>query len=301
MLKLCIRRNAINKSRLNNNARFIAYEAIDVIRKKEEKANSSSLFKTSSQKEYSLFNYLIKQDFNFLNELVNNSDNLVKNLEKRRLDAINIENFKSDYELIKKNENEVRNHEKEKEKLTKEINFKIKQTPQVQKQSLMKSDEMQLLIRKCKNIDEIIQSLKTLNFQSTDQFYLNALKLPNLLHPNTSSEENNLVLFEHKSEGSRMEKMKFNFNTKWSFRMQPSDITSRYLCGDYANLEFALIEYFTQKLKYFNGFEYIKSSSLVKSSIIEGCGDNFFDSEKFINTIQWSDNVMKGAKKFYRN
>ena len=143
----------------------------------------------------------------------------------------------------------------------------------------MKSDEINLLISESKLIEKKIQELIALNFQSADEFYLNALKLPNSLHPNCPSEETNLVLYEHKSDETKMGKIKFNFNTKWSFRMQPADISSRYLCGDYANLELVLIEYFNQKLKQINKYEYIKSSSLFKPAIIEGCGDNVFDSQ----------------------
>lgn len=271
---------------------IIPFEKIDSIIKNEKKENTSALYASKSPKKknaYSLFQYSIKQDFRYLNEIFKNLDDYKLNLKARRIESINLNQLQSDYELVKKNENEIENLEMKKTYSTNTINFKIKNTfDKSEKDKLLKSDEIKSLINECKFIDNKIESLQTLEFHLFDEFYVNSLKLPNLLHPNAPLDDNSSILFESKNEELPLEMIPFNFNSKWSFRLQPNDITSHYLCGDYAKLELVLMEYFRQKLRNFKNFEYIKSASLIKSALIEGCGDDFYNSEKFFNSIDWT-------------
>lgn len=83
----------------------------------------------------------------------------------------------------------------------------------------------------------------------------------------------------------------------WSFIEQTaidSVLNNRYLCGTYAKLEQCLSDYFLDKIQQLNkkeNFEYIKSASMFKSALIEGCGKSFNDFRNNFNVVRFGNSV----------
>ncbi|CAF0718976.1 unnamed protein product [Brachionus calyciflorus] len=83
----------------------------------------------------------------------------------------------------------------------------------------------------------------------------------------------------------------------WSFVEQsPIDavLHNRYLSGTYSKLEQCLSEYFHDKIQGLNSkdselenFEHIKSASMFKSAIVEGCGRKFNDFRNTYNVVRF--------------
>lgn len=90
---------------------------------------------------------------------------------------------------------------------------------------------------------------------------------------------------------------------KWSFIEDTSidtAINSRYMTGVYAKLEQALVDYLYDRVNNLKScnprqettFEHVRSLSMFKSAIVEGCGDNFNDSRKVFNVVRFHhDNI----------
>lgn len=82
----------------------------------------------------------------------------------------------------------------------------------------------------------------------------------------------------------------------WSFVEQSvidSVLNNRYLCGTYAKLEQCLNDFFLSQIqglnKNQNNFEYIKSTSMFKSALIEGCGKKFNDFRNIFNVVRFGN------------
>jgi seryl-tRNA synthetase len=79
-----------------------------------------------------------------------------------------------------------------------------------------------------------------------------------------------------------------NLDDNWSFAEQSSnDLNSRYLVGAYAKLERALVDYMQEKISSLGCFEHIKSASMFKSAIVEGCGQSFYDPANTLNVVRF--------------
>ena len=62
----------------------------------------------------------------------------------------------------------------------------------------------------------------------------------------------------------------------------------RYSVGAFAKIEQALQDYIYDKLSSLEAYEHIKSVSMFKSALVEGCGQNFNDSRKIFNIVRFS-------------
>lgn len=83
-------------------------------------------------------------------------------------------------------------------------------------------------------------------------------------------------------------------NENWSFVEQAnSDLNTKYMTGTYAKLEHALCFYLYDKLSSLNSFEHIKSASLFKSPIVEGCGQAFNDPFNLFNVVRFGQGQSK--------
>jgi hypothetical protein len=75
----------------------------------------------------------------------------------------------------------------------------------------------------------------------------------------------------------------------WSFVEQASDdLNNQYLVGSYAKLERALLDYTHDKIRSVGCLEHIKSASLFKSAIVEGCGQSFYDPTNTLNVVRFA-------------
>lgn len=88
----------------------------------------------------------------------------------------------------------------------------------------------------------------------------------------------------------------FNKNLdNWSFIDQSaidSVLNNRYLCGTYAKLEQCLNDFVLGKIQDLNknqDFEYIKSTSMFKSALVEGCGKKFNDFRNIFNVVRFGN------------
>jgi hypothetical protein len=291
MLNLSVcRRNFGIKSSFNTIYRFISIEDIQDYRKSKKTAlYIIENAETQKKLQLQMFPYLFRPDLSFLNELFSDLQTFKKNVSSRKL-QINIEKMKSEYLQVKSLENEIKKLKMQKETITKRIAEVAKSSKLTSNQDKEIDDEVKNLINQSQDIKFKIDEVNMKFSELKKAFYPNFLHLPNKLHPNAPTE--NMLLYEHKNEKNSSSKIDFKFNSDWSFRIIKSDISSCYLCGDYARLEFVLNEYFSRKLKQCQNFEYIKSASLFKSALVEGCGTDFQDEAKLLSVIRWSTDVI---------
>ena len=84
----------------------------------------------------------------------------------------------------------------------------------------------------------------------------------------------------------------------WSFVEQSStDFNNRYMTGAYAKLEQALVDYIHDKLHTLTGFEHIKSVSMFKSAVVEGCGQSFYEPSNVFNIVRFGHANNNSDKK----
>ena len=295
MFNLKIRK--INDCSIKILYRSVTYQNINEYRKIESKKSSLHVSKYSQNNRYSLFKNLIKQDFSFIKDLVKNLDDVNKNLIARKLPAIDTKLFKDEYLHISKKLEEINTLIEQKN----EISLKVANLNRKTDKDMNSDSELKSLIINGQKLKEEIFYLEDKLEKNKENFYFSVLKLPNELNPKTPLETNEVLFKNEINQNIQTFQVPFNFNTKWSFQTNVSDITSQYRCGDYSKMEFILSEYISRKLKGFQNFEYVKGCSLVKSLIVEGCGEDYNDSNKFFNSINWSEETLKGINKNFAN
>lgn len=262
----------------------------------------SALYRMTTDSPKDKLTFTFRQPDINLDEIVANLDIVETNLRLRSMD-LDLRQLKSDFIKVNLLENEIKSLMLKRNELSKEATNLVNQfklNKNANKDDLLKGFKEQV-----KNIKLEIEKIKKDLLPIKDTVYLTALKLPNKLHSNISINEDK-ILFEYKSKNFRsneiehmLKKVNSDNNSKWSFIWNANtngdkiDKFMNYTCGQYAKLEFELTSYFIKNIKQFeanNSIEYVKSVSLFKSAVIEGCGIDFNDSSKVLSILKHSNN-----------
>ena len=257
------------------------------------------------------------------------------NLNARHV-CLDLTRLKADYMLMRQMENKIIELEHEKEHISDQINHMVKaNAPKDAKSrvSIQKTAEFQALIHRGNEvklrINQILEELVPIQ----EIVQIACLRLPNSLHTSSllvyalqtnnelaklfsgsnellSEENNSIVLFrlnheliqKNKSQDSIKWKSALATEHNWSFIEQPhadSVLGNRYLTGEYARLEMALVNYVHAKLTYLNElnkeanscgpvFEHVKGVSMFKTAIVEACDIYPSSSSKAFNVVRFS-------------
>jgi len=288
-------------------------------------STSNETKKVSVTPALSPFSKIISPDLEMdhLFEANNNLISLNVNLSSRHI-HLDLEKLKQDYHKVKQLEKAVNELNKEKEIISNKINNLVKlKGGKLSKKLIMQTDEAKDLLAaghtlksKINKIQDELEPLKEIvnvaclrlpNHVHCSSLYIyNSQFLTNKNPKHEFDTENNYKFILFNLNKNYLSKMKLiDWNTlsvnKWSFVKTTSSesmiANSRYLVGDYAKVEQALVSYVYDKINTLNSlnnsdlkpFEHVKSISMFKSAIVEGCGQNFSDSRNIFNIVRFSN------------
>lgn len=184
-----------------------------------------------------------------------------KHLQKRKhnFDLDKLENLWGLYEKLREKRNQ---YDKKKNDLSNELSTLLKSDPESE---IIKRIKLQISL-----VKDNVKKLKVPLWSAEEYVMLEALKLPNNLHPNTP-DDNNKILYTHPTVlnnnlhrnhlkvGNDLDIVSFKNNENY------------YLKGDAAIFELGAKFYVSDILKK-NGFIQFSNPDFVKSVIVEGCG-----------------------------
>jgi seryl-tRNA synthetase len=280
--------------------------------------------KASASSTVSPFSKIISPDLD-MDHLFEENNNLISlnvNLSSRHI-HLDLHKLKQDYLKVKELEKIINELNKEKEEISNKINALVKlKGGKVSKKLIMQTDEAKDLLAAGHTIKSKINKIQDELEPLKEIVNVACLRLPNHVHcsslyiynsqflanknPNHEFDtENNYKFILFNFNKNYLSKMKLiDWNTlnenKWSFVKTTSSesmiANSRYLVGDYAKVEQALVNFVYEKINTLNSlqnsdlkpFEHVKSISMFKSAIAEGCGQNFSDSRNNFNIVRFS-------------
>ncbi|XP_014363104.2 serine--tRNA synthetase-like protein Slimp [Papilio machaon] len=197
-------------------------------------------------------------------EAIKHKEVIQENLAKRKsnIDLAKVEDLWYMYEDLKIKRNEL---EKKKMEVGSELSNLLKNNPS--------DNNIEKLKIQSSLLKENIKKLKVPFWSAEEAAIVEALKLPNVLHPKTPSQKNE-VLFTYKTASDNdKDHLKIG---KDNNLIQFTNKENYYLKGDAAVFELGAKFYFSKSLKD-TGFIQFSNTDFVKSLIIEGCGHDHTD------------------------
>ena len=220
---------------------------------------------------------------------------LLLNLKRRGgfNSSTNMADLRAKYSEIKLLRSQIESLEASKQQISAQINGLIKATKQkkTSKEQLMQSDEFKKLHDSGNAIKLDMNKIQEVLIPLETEAYLACLGLPNQLHAASLLPQTEPI-FSFKEEVKTPASMALAKATLLP-DVQKDSLLSKYYIGRLAKIEQALVNYFYSKLQQVNEvtqstyplLEPIKSVSMFKSAIIEGCGQEFRDSSKLFNVM----------------
>ena len=253
-------------------------------------------------------------DLSILFDAENSLKTAIKSNLTARHTHLNTAKLKDDYTRMKVLEVQIETLTIEKNLISTKINNLVKSlsVTKQSKKSIMETDEAKQFLHLGNEIKHKINALLDELIPLEEIVRVACLRLPNDLHFSTyyvhncllnKETEDELVLFNFNQ--NYLSKIRLNsefwsISRNWqnaidipkpSFIQYASvnaAINLRYSVGTYAKIEQALQDYIFEKLSRLNVYEHIKSVSMFKSALIEGCGQNFNDSRQIFNIVRFS-------------
>lgn len=276
---------------------------------------SSLVSKTSS-----VFPRIITPDLDLKRIFETNQDirksALQFNLNARHI-KLDLIKLNEDFSRMIQLEQQIKELELQKEQISNRVNNLVKsKTP---KRIVAQTDEFKDLIKNGNQIKHQIGSINEKLQPLQEIVKIACLRLPNSLHAsNLKSIESNFnehfsphdILFSLNENNLKMctndwkQILKQETNAQqWScvdISTSFDGLNTKYYVGAYAELEKAIVDYIHHKISSINKettigplFEYIKSCSMFKSAVIEGCGLDFNDPREILNIVEFSSSGIE--------
>lgn len=261
----------------------------------------------------SVFPKLISPDLDFkaIFESETAKSALLFNLNARHM-HIDIVKLNHDYAKMANLEQTIQDLDKQKEKISNQVNNLVKNS-KLAKKELHETSGFKRLIREGNQLKEQINEINEKLAPLQEIVKIACLRLPNSLHACT-------LLHDTHHEHYKQPEVLFSLNDKlikrcpvdhWKETFQKKEersfvessstcfegVNLKYYTGAYAYLERALTDYIYSKIEVINGknttnetghvFEHMKSISMFKSAVIEGCGQLFNNPRGSLNIVEF--------------
>lgn len=196
-----------------------------------------------------------------LPDIIERKTEIQEHLNRRKLefDLDKLENLWSVYDNLREKRNE---YDKKRNDLSNELGNLIKSDPESE---IIKKLKLQIGL-----IKDNIKKLKVPLWSAEESVMLEALKLPNNLHPNTPNDENIIIYTHLTAPNDKLQKDHIKVGQDLDI-INFKNNENYYLKGDAAIFELGAKFYMSNILKK-KDFIQFSNPDFVKSVIVEGCG-----------------------------
>lgn len=194
-----------------------------------------------------------------IEEVMNNPDNLIENIFRRRLE-VDIQRLYARYQLYVNTTEGKRALEQQREDIHKKINDKSTSAEEKQKLTLM-----------AKEVRDASKSLRDHAYGIESNFILRYLALPNALHPRVPETEQE-ILYSNISELETGRDSKNHVELDQGQSIEMVDVVNCFYKGDAARFDYLFphyccTEFFTEKAR---GFQQFSNPDFVRTILVEG-------------------------------